>query len=140
MTGRLDQHKHFAFLCLGSILLLLSGCATLPDPVSERNLNLECVSSQRAKVSYLYVKQQADTFVVHGRLKRRYKYRGPIPGHVHITLIGPTGEVLSEMPVLYMQKGATSRYVDFQLPLPLEPPVGSTLRATHHPSSHDHAL
>ena len=111
MTGRLDQHKRFAFLCLGSILLLLSGCATIPDPVSERNLNLERVSSQRAKVSYLYVKQQADTFVVHGKVKKRYKYRGPMPGQVHITLIGPTGEVLSETPVRYMQKGATSRSV-----------------------------
>lgn len=139
MTRRLKQQKRFASLCLGSTLLL-SGCATFPDPVSERSLDLERVSSQRAKVSYLYVKQQADTFVVRGKVQKRFKYRGPMPGHVHITLIAPTGEVLVESPVSYMQKGATSRSVDFELQLPVEPPVGSTLRATHPPSRHEHTL
>lgn len=126
-------------MCLGSTLLL-SGCATYTDPVREGNLNLECVSSQRAKVGYAYVQEESGKYLVRGTVKKRFARRGSIPGHVHITLIDSSGEVLSDTPARYMRKSVKSRSADFHLQLPVEPPIGSALRVTHQAKSCSHAL
>jgi len=139
MRQLFKNRYRLAFLCLSGSALL-AGCATYTDPVREGNLSIERVSSQRADVGYVYVREESGKYRVRGTVKKRFSSRGPIPGHVHISLIDPAGEILSDTPVRYKRKSVKSRSADFHLQLASEPPTGSTLRVTHHRASHGHTL
>ena len=139
MRQLFKNRYRLAVLCLSGNSLL-AGCATYTDPVRKGSLSIERVSSQRADVGYVYVRDESGKYRVRGTVKKRFLSRGPIPGHVHITLIDPAGEILSDIPVRYMRKSVKSRSADFHLELASEPPTGSTLRVTHHPTSHGHTL
>ena len=139
MRQLFKNHYRLVVLCLSGSAVL-AGCATYTDPVREGGLSIERVSSQRAVVGYVYVRDESGKYRVRGTVKKRFLSRGPIPGHVHITLIDPDGEILSDTPVRYMRKSAKSRSADFHLELGPEPPTGSTLRVSHHPASHGHTL
>lgn len=116
----------------------LSGCATTSNSVGQEDIRLERISSQRAKVSYAYIASDDDSFAVRGHVTKRYVARGPIPGHLHVTVVDSAGAVLSDTPIRYMRKSAKSRKADFFLALPEVPPSGSTIRITHHATSHGH--
>lgn len=124
--------------CLVGGAISLSGCATTSDSVRPDDIKLERISSQRAKVSYAYIKSDDDSFAVRGYITKRYLARGPIPGHLHVTVVDPAGEVLSDTPIRYMRKSTKSRKADFFLAFPAVPPSGSTIRITHHATSHGH--
>lgn len=123
MRQLLKNRYRLAVLCLSGNALL-AGCATYTDPVRESSLSIERVSSQRADVGYVYLRDESGKYWVRGTVKKRFLSRGPIPGHVHITLISPAGEILSDIPVRYMRKSVKSRsaslekYMESAEPMP----------------------
>ena len=124
--------------CLVGGSISLSGCATTSGSLGRDEIKLERISSQRAKVSYAYITSDDDSFAVRGHITKRFLARGPIPGHLPVTVVDPAGEVLSDTPIRYMRKSTKSRKANFYLALSAEPPAGSTIRITHHATSHGH--
>ena len=114
----------------------LAGCATGNELVRNGTLNVEPIASHRARVSSLYVRQEAEGICVRGKVSKRYSGRGRIPGHVHLSVIGPEGDVLSDTRISYKGRGGKARSANFYARIPTEPPVGSTLRVTHHSRAH----
>lgn len=110
----------------------LSGCARISDSVVQDEIRLERISSQRAKVSYAYITSDDDSIAVRGHVIKRYLARGPIPGHLHVTVADSAAEVLSDTPIRYMRKSPKLRKADFFLAPPDVPPSGSTIRVAHH--------
>lgn len=118
------------------VVSALTGCASGHDLIRDGTLNVERMSSDRVKISTLYVRQDADRVVVRGRLSKRYAGRSPIPGHLHIAFIDPEGGVLSDTRIRYWQLSGKSGLSEFYAQIPTEPPIGSTVRVTHHSKNH----
>jgi hypothetical protein len=123
------------FLALG-VFTLLSGCATTADSVFERAISLERVASQHAEVTHVYLVHEDGAFTVRGQLTKRYGMRGTIAGHLHVSVVDSSGEVVSDTRIGYTRRSAQSRTATFFLKLPVEPPHGSTVQISHHGIGH----
>lgn len=134
MTCRQQQANRIVLLSL--VVSALTGCASGHDLIRNGTLNVERMSSDRVKISSLYVRQDTDGVVVRGRFSKRYAGRSPIPGHLHIAFVDPEGGVLSDTRIRYWQLSAKSGLSEFYVQILSEPPIGSTIRVTHHSKNH----
>ena len=135
MTCRQQQANRIVLLRL-VVVTALTGCANGHDLVRNGSLNVERISSDRARISTLDVRQDTEGVVVRGRLSKRYAGRSPIPGHLHIAFIDPEGGVLSHTRIRYWQLSGKSGLSEFYVQIPTEPPIESTVRVTHHSKNH----
>ena len=118
------------------MVAVLAGCATGKDLVRNGTLNVERIDSNRARLSSVYVRQEGEGIYVRGKVSKRSSGRSPIPGHVHVAVIDPEGDVLGDTRTSYERTSGKGRSAYFSVQIPTEPPIGSTLRVTHHFRAH----
>ncbi|MEW5757493.1 MAG: hypothetical protein AB1810_14450 [Pseudomonadota bacterium] len=126
------RNRHIRRSLLAVITLLTTtACSTTKLVKDERGINIDRVDSKAAVVSRAYLTQTGDQLTVRGEVKRRYLSRGPIPGHLHITLIDPQGQTVKEADIRYMRRSAHSSTATFSAKLPTELQPGSLIKITH---------
>ncbi len=118
------------------MVAVLAGCATGKDLVRNGTLKVERIDSNRARLSSVYVRQEGEGIYVRGTLTKRSAGRSPIPGHVHITVFDPEGDVLGDTRTSYERTSGKARSARFYVRIPIELSNGSTLRVTHHSRAH----
>ncbi|MEW8228475.1 MAG: hypothetical protein AB2748_22335, partial [Candidatus Thiodiazotropha endolucinida] len=91
------------WLLLG-VVLALSGCATTSG-TSVRDISFKRVSSESVRVSYANLIHEAGTYTVQGKVSKRYSSRSPAVGHIHVTVIDASGQVLSDTPIRHIRIG-----------------------------------
>lgn len=96
-------------------------------------VEVERVSSKRAKVRFVHTEVRDGELRVRGSVSRRIPMRGAIPGHVRITLRDPTGRVLNETDASLMRPSRQSQSARFYARFPAAAPPGSVLTIAHQP-------
>lgn len=118
-------------LLLAAITLLTVNACTSNSVKSEHEIKIERIDSSIAKIRHVYLTGESDQMTIRGTLERRFSGRGSIPGHLHITLLNPQGEVLKEADISYMRKHLKSSMSRFSTKLPAKLMPGSTIKITH---------
>ncbi|MCP4579874.1 MAG: hypothetical protein GY846_26695 [Deltaproteobacteria bacterium] len=151
-TELLMKQKCFNFLLLFWIAGVLGGmwgCASRNVPHSHMGeLYVETISSSRAYLSHINVRQEGLELIISGEVRRRNTaFSGK--GHVDMAVISPAGMVLCQANTSYIpgtlpktpgaRKHRPSR---FEVYLNCIPPRGSILRVAYHgaPDSDDPQL
>ena len=118
----------------GTVLVLaLSGCANLPtDLVAADTLNVERLDSPGARIGSLFVGDKNGALLVRGRLEKRHAGRGPIPGHLHIEVLGEDGAILGQEITRYYRQGGKSGTSRFSREFALSPGDVRIVRVIHH--------
>ncbi|WP_200330643.1 hypothetical protein [Thiocystis violacea] len=111
-----------------------AGCATNPATPEERGLTIEKVASREVVVGPVRAEQRSDGIRVYGSASRRISRRGAVPGHVHLAIMSPDGQVLSETDASFMRRNRQAQSAGFNALLPVEAPPGSVLRVTVQPN------
>ncbi|MBZ0071908.1 MAG: hypothetical protein K8I04_09320 [Gammaproteobacteria bacterium] len=112
---------------------ILTGCATMgSDLIRDHTVKIEKVSSARGTIGFVSVIQEGDEVTLRGEVRRRPVGRGPIPGHIDVEVLDPSGTTLEQMNTSYRRHSIKSRYAKFYTKLGKIPPSGSTIRVTHH--------
>ncbi|MBZ0070138.1 MAG: hypothetical protein K8I04_00185 [Gammaproteobacteria bacterium] len=121
------------FLMILIAAVLVNGCATQGrDLVHDRTVTVESGPSPLATVRRVTVEQRGPDMEIRGEFSRRWPGRGPIPGHIDVSLIDRDGTALWEASLDYRRRSIKSRITVFHVKLEVEPPPGSTLRVLHH--------
>lgn len=100
--------------------------------VKEEDITVERVNSSSVNITRAYLQATDATWILRGKLKRRFPTSRLIPGHLHIELVGSDGAVFKEADIAYKRKSAKSRFAEFYLPLPVELTKISRVRVIHH--------
>ncbi len=112
--------------------MFISGCAAIQSSRDiVKGVNFERIDSNAASISHLYLHRTPEGMDLHGELKRKLAGRGAIPGHLHVTLIDPQGQMLKEADIDYKRHNAQSNHAHFSIPLPMTLETGSSIRITH---------
>ena len=117
------------------LIMFLTACATTTDYAKKAGITIERVDSSTVNVSHAYLAKTADGLLLRGEVKRKIHSHGSIPGHLHIELIDPQGQLIKTAEVDHSRKGSSDHIADFQVLLPLELSVGSVIRVVHHDAS-----
>ncbi len=125
-------HKITSAATLLTVAILATGCATTPAWVQQDVMKLENIDSSSVHIIRTYLQTGEEGVVLRGELARRIPARGPIPGHLHVELLGPDGKVMKEAEIDHLQKSVKSLHAEFSLLIP--PPLipGGTVRVKHH--------
>lgn len=113
-------------------MVALTGCSTYTSLVQEEGVTIERVNSDRANITRAYLQTSGATMLLRGELKRRFPGRGPIPGHLHIELIGPDGAVFKEANIGYKRNSVKSSIAKFYLAIPGDFSDIKSVRIIHH--------
>ncbi len=115
------------------VAMFITGCTAIKSSRDiVEGIHFERIDSNAASITHIYLHRRApDGMDLHGELKRKLAGRGQIPGHLHITLIDPQGQILKEANVDYKRHNAQSNHAHFSIPLPVSLETGSTIRITH---------
>lgn len=124
-------------------LLALAGCASLGENISqEGKVAVERVPSAKVDILRADVYQQEENVAVRGVLQRHNHTTEPLQVHIDATILSGDGRVLTEtigrdvwVPRRSPGKGFQSN--EFDLPLPVTPPEGSTLKLVCHAGSRE---
>jgi len=126
------NRKRFQYSLLLAVITLLSVNACTSNSVkSEHDIKIERVDSSKANIRHAYLFESDGQMTLRGTLERRLSGRGPVPGHLHITLLNPQGKVLKEADISYMRKHRKSSISRFSTKLPMKLIPGSTIKITH---------
>jgi len=131
MLNKINQHYFNIFTIAAITLLIATGCSTVGKVKEKEGISIERIDSQDASITHAYLTRSGNTLSVRGEVKRNRTGRGPIPGHLHITLIDPTGHTLKEADIGYMRRNTNSSMASFNATLPIELAPGSTIKITH---------
>jgi hypothetical protein len=120
----------------GAALVLVAGigvtaCASQAAFESGPDMAVERVSSQRFEFDWVQAQRHPTDIQIRGDVSRRISQRGPIPGYVHVSVIGPDGVVLAETDTPLMRRNKQARSAHFYVRLPATPPEGSSLQVEH---------
>ena len=126
----------YSFKFGASILLTLfvSACATM-DYAKEADISIERVDSSTVNISHAYITKTKDGLLLRGEVKRKLHSHGTIPGHIHIELVNPDGDVVKTAEVEHSRKASSDHLADFQILLPENMGAGSVVRIVHHDAS-----
>jgi len=134
-----SKNRYIASLLLVlTTLITTGGCSTTSMVQDEKGITIERVDSSTATISNVYLTYSDGFLSLRGEVKRRLMGRGPIFGHLHITLIDPAGEILKVADINYMRRNIKSSTASFSERLPIDLSQGSIVRITHFNSeNHD---
>lgn len=126
------RNRYISGLFIAAITLFgATACSTTSLVKEENNITIERVDSKGASISHAYLIHSGDKLSLRGEVKRRSTGRGPIPGHLHITLIDPQGKVIKEADIGYMRRSVKSSIASFNTKLPVDLAPGSKIQITH---------
>ncbi|KAA6185328.1 hypothetical protein F2Q65_09525 [Thiohalocapsa marina] len=109
----------------------ITGCASGPTATPDAGLHIERISSSGFTITQTQVRSEDGTVSVRGEVARRIPQRGPIPGAVHISVLGPDGALLAETDAMPMRRNRQATAAHFYARLMLEPPAGGSIRIEH---------
>jgi len=126
------SHRYISGLFIAIIALFgATACSTTSLVKENQDITIERIDSKGASISHAYLAGTGDQLSLRGEVKRRFTGRGPIPGHLHITLIDPQGTVIKEADIGYMRRNIKSSIANFNTKLPVDLAPGSTVQITH---------
>jgi len=126
------RNRYISGLLIAVIALFgATACSTTSLVKEENNIAIERVDSEGANISHAYLTRTDNQLLLRGEIKRRFTGRGPIPGHLHITLIDPQGKVIKEADIGYSRRNIKSSIATFNTKLPVDLTPGSTVQITH---------
>ena len=109
----------------------VTACASQAAFESAPDMAVERVSSQRFEFDWVQAQRHPNEIQIKGDVSRRILQRGPIPGYVHVSVIGPDGTVLAETDAPLMRRNTQARSAHFYARLMVTPPAGSSLQVEH---------
>lgn len=119
-------------------VVALTGCAALRlDPTLAASASVESIDSSRAKITSVVLRDHSGELAVSGRLQKRHYGRSPIPGHLHIEVIGADGAVLAETVSTYRRLSPTIGTSEFSQHLAVPSARVERVRVTHHATDHE---
>ncbi len=125
----LNRKRYLSSLVLTVITLMTATACSTTQQVKETNsISIERVDSDKASISHAYLSGEN---TLKGTVTKKQSSRGPIPGHLHITLIDPQGNIMKEADMSYTRRTAKSSRAFFSAELPIDLSTGSTIRITH---------
>lgn len=123
-------------MILVTAFVFISGCATSNVSPNETSILFESMPSKGVIVSNVRAYEDADEFVIYGKVKRTFNNCcNAERGHIDIAVVAPDGLVLDIVSVLYTPRniprvrGRTSR---FRARFPYTLAEDITLRITYH--------
>lgn len=120
--------RYFMVLC---VLAMTVGCAT--NPMSQKaEINIEKVDSSTVRITHAFLKETGEGLVLSGEVKRKHHSHASIPGHLHLELIRPDGEVVNKAEIHHTRKANSDHIAVFTTVLPSDLAEGSTVRIIHH--------
>ena len=124
----------FRRLFLISGVLILSGCATLNqgEYLDEKTIKVERIDSPHAKIGFVSIKKMDKVTWIRGDIKRRVPVRGPIFGHLDVTVTSPDGKTLFKDTVTFKRKSLKSKTAQFLIEIKSPILVGSNVSIKHH--------
>jgi hypothetical protein len=113
---------------------MLSGCTTMGrDLVRDNTVKIEKISSSHGTVSLLRVMRKGEEVTLCGEVRHRSNLgHGPIPGHIDIEVLDPSGEALERKSAASHMYSVRSRFAKCCVVLDNIPPSRSTVRVEHH--------
>lgn len=123
--------------CLSHLLVVVialftaTACSTARLERQENGITIERINSDGARISHVYLTRTGDQFLLRGKVKRRFPGRGPIPGHLHVTLRDPQGKVFTEADIDYARRRVNASIATFNIELPVGLTPGSAVQITH---------
>ena len=124
-----------AMILVVLIYTFVIGCTSIES--RKANVNIEKTSSRYAHFDRTLVTSTETSVEIYGVLHKRHHSRTIIPGHVHIEIMSPTGDVLYKLETNYYRGSIKARQSKFHVSIPLKLPDGSTVRLMHHRESED---
>ena len=125
----LNRKRYLSSLLLTVITLMTAtACSTTQQVKETNNISIERVDSDKATIGHAYISNEN---ILKGTITKKQSSRGPIPGHLHITLVDPQGNIMKEADVSYMRRKAKSLRAFFTAELPIDLSPGSTIRIAH---------
>lgn len=123
------------FIILSGFLLF--GCASISDKASITNqdVTIRNVNSNLATINQVDVKSSPAGTIIHGKLRKKYLARGPVPGHLDITITRPDGTVQYKGVMDYMRNNRKSAYSNFSVSLDAGLVKNSVILIKHHESA-----
>lgn len=112
-------------------LLTATACSTTNVVKEDSSIKIERVDSKAALVTHAYLSKTGDETILNGEIKRQGHGRGPIPGHLHVTLIDPQGNTIKEADISYIRRSTNSSTATFSTHLPIALQPGSTIKIMH---------
>jgi len=121
--------KKLALLLIAAVMTGCAGLQSSRDIVE--GVNFDRVESDVAAVSNVYLHRTDSGMDLHGELKRKSSARGPIPGHLHVSLLDAQGNFLKGADIDYKRHNKQSNHSHFSIALPITMESGSTVRIAH---------
>jgi len=112
--------------------LFISACAGIQSSRDiVEGVNFEFINSDTASITNVYLHRTPEGMNLHGELQRKSKARGPIPGHLHVSLLDSQGKLIKSADVDYKRHNKQSNHSHFSIALPIKMESGSTIQITH---------
>lgn len=126
-----------------SLMLMVwavAGCSTLPPNLaSDSKMQIERVDSNNAIIGQVRVGDSTDGVRVSGSLRKKFRARGRIPGHLHIELIAADGAVLDTSVTRYHRRFAKSGRAYFSHTVAVPSDTVRAIRLVHHGLGNRHS-
>ncbi|MBD3609721.1 MAG: hypothetical protein HUJ30_04160 [Gammaproteobacteria bacterium] len=133
-----NSKKFIRLTILTGMALTLSACASFPNTqnLDESQIKLQVIDSNFVKIHHVSVSNSGTGMFLTGKVERRFKLRGLIPGHIDVELFDINGKVKYSGVINYMRKNRHSYYAKFskELSFPIE--RGSSLKLKYHRGDH----
>jgi hypothetical protein len=118
-------------------LFLLAGCAASGTSLlSQEQIAVERIDSRSGRIGYVWASRTDTGIRVHGSIRRFPPLRGPIPGHIDLSVVSPGGAIIEQRLVDYRRRSVKAREAQFSFEIVTALPPGTTLRLSHHAGSH----
>jgi len=118
---------------LGIVLIssaFVTGCAT-SNYAKEANITIERINSSSVKITSAYITKTSQGLKLRGEVKRKKHSHAPVPGHIHVEIVNPNGDVIKTIELDPSAKGSSDHIAWFHATLPQEA-IGNKLTITHH--------
>ena len=125
-------------LILALALSVLYGCAPGGSLIRGDQLTIDKISSDRASIGAVYVRNAAEGIDVFGKVTFKKAIIGIPPDHVVVTITDRDGKIFYTGDTHYYRYGKPIKQSDtfnFSLAIPLTPPKGSIMRLVNESSS-----
>ncbi len=129
-------------LSFGLLASIISGCATDRTSLVDQGIvSLEAVPSDKVRIFWTDVYEDAEDVVVYGVVRRQYYTSYPMKIHVDVTISSPDGTVLQKArtPDIYVpshRPGKTVNWKRFEVRFP-DIPQDSKVQMVVHSRRHD---
>jgi hypothetical protein len=136
---QLARDKIARSVCVAAVLTVVAtGCASFRlDPLVTDAVEVERVDSSKARITTVQVRDRDGWLKVNGRIQKRHRGRGLLPGHLHIEALGEDGATLVQATTGYRRINRKSQTSTFTEVLDVRPARVATVRVIHHRRNDD---